>query len=96
MIIKLRDYVYSFAENKDIARDIRLTMIAPALEAGKDVILDFEGIESATQSFIHTLISELIRQYGADLFERVSFKNCTDTVQKIILMVSEYMQETEP
>ncbi len=92
--IKLVDIVGSFAENKDLARDIRHQQIVPALERKKAVILDFSGIDSATQSFIHALISELFRDYGDVVLDQISFKNCTPTVQKIIGIVVDYMQQS--
>ena len=94
-IIKLCPKVGSFAENKDIAREIRLMEIVPALEKKQEITLDFGGIESATQSFIHALISDLIRKYGIEVLDQISFKNCTETVKKIITIVVDYMQETE-
>lgn len=92
--IKLFKRTGSFAENKDLARDIRINEIIPALEKGQDIILDFANIEAATQSFIHALISDLVRKYGNDVLDRVSFKSCNETVQKIIMIVTDYMQES--
>lgn len=92
--IKLFKRTGSFAENKDLARDIRLNEIIPALEKGQGVSLDFANIEAATQSFIHALISDLVRKYGNDVLDRVSFKSCNETVQKIIMIVTDYMQES--
>lgn len=92
--IKLFDQVGSFAENKDIAREIRLKNIVPALNDNQEVILDFEGISSATQSFVHALISDLIRKYGSAVLDKISFKSCNETVKKIISIVIEYMQES--
>lgn len=83
-----------FAENKDIARDIRLNLIGPALEQGGEVVLNFEGVSGATQSFIHALMSELIRKYGDDIFDQLLFKNCSPVVQEVVQMVAEYMQES--
>lgn len=94
MEIKIVKITGSFAENKDSARDIRLNKIIPALEKGEEIILDFEGIEGATQSFVHALISDVIRRYGAEVLDKISFKNCNETVRKIIEMVVEYMQES--
>jgi hypothetical protein len=85
----------NFAENKDLAREIRLKEMIPALDSNEDVTLDFEGIDSATQSFIHALISDIIRKYGAEVLDKLYFKNCNETVKKIISIVVEYMQETE-
>ena len=85
--------VGAFAENKDIARDIRTKEIIPALKKNEDVILDFEQISAVTQSFIHALISDVIRKFGNDVLDHISFKSCNDTVQKIIGIVVDYMQE---
>jgi len=92
--IKLFKRTGSFAENKDLARDIRLNEIIPVLEKGRDIILDFSKVEAATQSFIHALISDLIRKYGNDVLGRIEFKSCNETVQKIIMIVTDYMQES--
>ncbi len=93
--IKLIEHVGSFAENKDVARDLRLNNIIPALDRNEDVVIDFDGIDAATQSFVHALISDLIRRYGNDVLDSVAFKNCNETVQKIITIVVDYMQEAE-
>lgn len=93
--IKLRPIVGSFAENKDKAKEIRTKKINPVLKKGESVELDFYGVTSATQSFIHSLISQLIRQYGTDVLENIHFKNCNNTIQKIIEIVTDYMQFRE-
>ncbi|HBW22920.1 MAG: hypothetical protein A2X28_04240 [Elusimicrobia bacterium GWA2_56_46] len=84
----------AFAENKDIARDIRVKEIIPALNSGEDVVLDFEKVEAATQSFVHALISDVIRKFGSAALDRMSFRSCTPTVKKIIGIVTDYMQES--
>ena len=95
--INLLPLAGTFAENKDTARDIRREQILPALEQNKTVILDFSGITSATQSFIHALISHVIRQHGIDVLDRLLFKSCNDVVRNIVSIVTDYMQyEEEP
>ncbi|MBI2092376.1 MAG: STAS-like domain-containing protein [Deltaproteobacteria bacterium] len=91
--IKLLPLVGSFAENKDIAKDVRLKQVVPALDGKKEVVLDFEGIDGATQSFIHALISDLVRKYDNGVLDKIYFKNCNKTVQKIINIVVDYIQE---
>lgn len=91
--INLVQLVGSFAENKDTAKKVRTEYILPALQNNKKIILDFKGVDSATQSFTHALISDLIRKFGDDFFECVSFKNCNDTVKRVIGIVAEYMQQ---
>ena len=88
----LEELGVSFAENKDIASRIREEQIMPLLKKKRHVALDFKGIDSATQSFIHALISELFRIYGADVLDLVEFKNCNETVREVISIVAKYMQ----
>lgn len=91
--IKIIEHVGAFAENKDKARALRLQDIVPALEQRQDVVLDFDGVDAATQSFIHALISEILRQYGSGILERITFKSCVPAVRKMIEIVVEYTQE---
>jgi hypothetical protein len=93
--VKMLTAAGTFAENKDLARELRRDTILPALHDGKKVVLDFSGVESTTQSFIHALISELIREFGIDVLDSMVFKGCNETVQKIISIVTEYMQHEE-
>jgi hypothetical protein len=93
--IALKKITGSFAENKDLAREVRLGEIIPAIDNKEEVVLDFEGVDSATQSFVHALISDIIRKYGPEVLDTIYFKNCNETVKKMIGIVIEYMQETE-
>ena len=92
-IIKIFERAGEFAENKDVAKDIRLQEIIPALEKKEEVVLDFEKVGAATQSFIHALISDLLRHYGDDVLDQITFKSCNETIQKIINIVVDYMQD---
>ena len=60
--IKIFERAGGFAENKDVARELRITEILPALERNEEIILDFENVTAVTQSFIHALISDAIRK----------------------------------
>ena len=95
MTIKIKNLVGSFAENKDLAQQIRLKTIMPALHSNQPFILDFTSVEGTTQSFIHALISDPIREYGTQALELISFKNCNPVVQKIIMIVCDYMQQED-
>ena len=83
----------TFAENKDVARDIRIKKITPAIKKGNEVTLDFAGVTGATQSFVHALISEIIREYGDDVFDKLYFKDCSPAVRQIVNIVADYMEE---
>ena len=82
-----------FAENKDVARDIRLQDIMPALENREKITLDFGRVGSATQSFIHALISDTLRKHGNDVLDSITFKSCNKNIKEIINIVVDYMQE---
>lgn len=96
MIIKLFPLTGTFAANKDTAQKVRLKKMLPSLDKKQKVILDFSGIDGATQSFIHALISDPIRKHGATFFDLVAFRHCVPVVQKIITIVTDYMQESLP
>ena len=83
----------SFAENKDVAKDIRLNKLIPLLENDENIVLNFAGIDAATQSFVHALISDLLRKYSSTVLDKISFKGCNEKVRKIISIVTDYMQE---
>ena len=90
--ISIFDQTGAFAENKDIARELRIREMIPALDKGEEVVLDFGRVEAATQSFIHALISDVLRKYGNDVLDKLAFKSCNDTIKKIIGIVVDYMQ----
>lgn len=92
--IKIFKQAGKFADNKDLARELRLKKLIPALEKNKNIILDFEQVEGATQSFIHALISDLIRKYGNVVLGKIQFKSCNETIKGIITIVVDYMQES--
>ena len=88
--IKLESDVGGFAEDKDQAKELRITKIIPALDRGDTVVLDFGGIRYATQSYVHALIGEALRRYGEDLLRRVEFRNCSPQLRSVIELVVDY------
>lgn len=94
IVVKMKKKVNGYGENKDIAKDIRQNILLPALEKSKDITIDFDGVTGVTQSFIHALLAEPIRKYPDEIFDKITFKNCNDTVRVIIETVEEYMQES--
>lgn len=91
--IKIFDHAGVFAENKDVARELRNKYVLPTLRKGKEIILDYKKVSSTTQSFTHALISEAIREFGDEALEKIVFKNCNNTVKEVIEFVAQYMQQ---
>jgi hypothetical protein len=92
--IHIFDRAGEFAENKDVARDIRTQEIIPALKNNEEIVIDFERVGAATQSFIHALIADVLRKYGPDALDKMAFRSCNETIKKIIGIVVDYMQES--
>lgn len=93
-IIKMQKLAGDFAENKDVAKKMRLEQIMPALSKHNEVILDFDNMNGATQSFIHALISDPIRKFRGVAFKNLFYKNANDNIREIISIVYRYMQES--
>ena len=91
MKIQMVELVGDFAEDKDAAAQMREERLRPELADGSGLVeLDFRGISIATQSFIHALISDILRSFGEDVLDRIEFKNCNDGVKGIISTVVQY------
>ena len=60
-----------FAEDKDLAQQLRRQEIVPALEREDEVLLDFKKVNYATQSFVHALVGEPLKRFGEPLQGRV-------------------------
>ena len=89
-LIRLEPDVSGFAEDKEQAKDLRISTILPALDRGDRVVLDFGKIRYATQSYVHALIGEALGKYGEDLLERVEFKDCSPQLRSLIELVVDY------
>lgn len=82
----------TFAEDKDIAARVREDTLRPAVTSGEQVTISFAGCEGATQSFIHAMVSDLIRKHGEGVLDLMVFKDCTETIKSVIQIVAEYSQ----
>lgn len=79
-----------FAEDKDEARNLRLSTLLPKLERGESIVLDFSKVNYATQSYIHALIGEALQKYGDKILDQIEFKNCSTSVRSVIELVVDY------
>ncbi len=90
MRIELFALVGDFAEDKDAAAVLRESSIKPAISRREIVSLDFHYVTLATQSFMHALISDVLRVYGEDALDLLEFENCVEVVKGIISTVVQY------
>jgi hypothetical protein len=88
--------VGDFGEDKDVAARLREDEIKPQVRRGEAVIVDFEGVTLVTQSFIHALISDVLRTGGEEALDVLGFNNCSEVVRGIISTVVQYSLDTMP
>lgn len=88
--IIIEEHTGNFAENKDTAASLREKKIRPALLNDLAVILNFENIDSTTQSFVHALISKIFQEKGEIALDIFEFKNCSVPVKSLISTVISY------
>ena len=68
------------------ARELR-EEVEQLLRHADEVVLDFTGMKSATQSFIDELVGVLVLQHGPDVVQRLVFKGCADDIKEILSFV---------
>jgi hypothetical protein len=94
MKIPVVEYVGGFAENKDEAAKLREEHIRPAISQGTTITIDFSGVDLTTQSFVHALISDVIRKNGEKSLDMITFKNCSPLVRELVETVVQYSLES--
>jgi hypothetical protein len=90
VLIKLNPAVGGFAEDKNEAKEIRVSRLMPALDKGEAVILDFAGVEYATQSYVHALIGEALKKFGDVVLDRIEFRDCSPQLRSLVELVVDY------
>ena len=90
MNIDMFNEVGDFGEDKDVAAKLRKETIAQCVGKKEIIVLDFEDVVLVTQSFIHALISDVLRVNGEDALNYIEFKSCDDVVRGIIETVVQY------
>ena len=94
MIISIKDIATDFAEDKDVAAKIREDSIRKAIDSGRNIVIDFSGVTLTTQSFLHALISDILRSRGESALGKIIFKGCNRGIKGLIKTVVQYSLET--
>ena len=68
------------------ARELR-EELEQLLARADEIVLDFTGMKSATQSFIDELVGVLILTHGPDVVQRLVFKGCSEDIKEILSFV---------
>ena len=86
--------VAEFEEDVETAAHIRDTIILPSINSGKIVVLDFQKVKFATQSFAHALMYKVIRD-GQQIGATLSIANCTNSTREAVMAVAAYAKIAE-
>lgn len=68
------------------ARELR-EELEQLLARADEVVLDFTGMKSATQSFVDELVGVLILKHSPDVAQRLVFKGCSEDIKEILNFV---------
>lgn len=91
LVVFLFEETGPIAEDKRIARILREDRILPTiLNTSCDVVIDCDGVELATQSFVHALISQVIQIHPDAGTARIIYRNCSEEVRAVISTVVDY------
>jgi hypothetical protein len=85
--------VAQFEEDVEAAAKFRETVILPSINSGTLVVLDFDKVRFATQSFVHALMYKVIRD-GQKIGVTLSIANCTNATREAIMAVAAYAKIT--
>lgn len=86
--------VSTFEEDVEQAAKIRDEELLPSMKAGTMVVIDFEGVKFATQSFVHALMYKVIRD-GQNIGSTLSIANCTKATREAVMAVAAYAKVGE-
>jgi hypothetical protein len=81
--------VINFEEDVEKAAEVRDAEILPRLSTGSMVVIDFDKVSFATQSFVHALMYKVIRN-GQNLGSTLSVANCTSSTREAVIAVAAY------
>ena len=68
------------------ARELR-EEVERLLARADEVMLDFTGMKSLTQSFVDELVGVLVLEHGPDVVRRLVFKGCSEDIKEILNFV---------
>jgi hypothetical protein len=81
--------VKEFEEDVERAAEVRDNRIIPALDAGRQVVLDFFDVPFATQSFVHALMYKVLRDHPS-CRTGLSIARCSPSTREAVRAVAAY------
>lgn len=82
--VNIFNFFGKHAEVKDDAIKYRDRHLIPAVAESKNIVLDFENVESAPHSFISALIATPIKSYGIISYKKIKVVNALPEIRETI------------
>lgn len=82
--LSINNYFGSFAEDKESAIKFRDKRLFPAIESGKSILIDFDGVTSAPHSFLSALLSSPIKSLGMQSYKKIKIVNASPEIRETI------------
>lgn len=84
LYVNISNYFGFFAEDKEAAIRFRNERIFPALEGGKKIKIDFNGVESSPHSFLSALLASPIKSTGMKAYKLFKIINATPDIRETV------------
>lgn len=78
------NYFGKNADDKDAAIRYRDRHLLGAVDAGKVLILDFDGVMTSTHSFLNALLASPIRRMGMNAFKRIKIVRAASDIRETL------------
>lgn len=82
--LNISNYFGKFADEKEAAIRYRDRHLLPAVDEGNSFVIDFDGVESSTHSFINALLASPIKRMGLRAYKRIRVVNATKDIRETI------------
>ena len=83
-IISVINFFGPYAENKQEAISFRDTKLLPAIEEGKSILIDFQGVAAAPHSFLSALLATPIKRLGMQAYKLIKVVNSEPEIRETI------------
>ncbi|MDP0492032.1 MAG: STAS-like domain-containing protein [Verrucomicrobiota bacterium JB023] len=84
LTLRLKDTFGPFLGDGAEGNEFRCQKIEPFWDSYERIILDFEGVDSMTHSFVNAFVGNLVEAHPRDFREKLVFKNCSPLVKTFI------------
>lgn len=82
--LNVYNYFGKNADDKQAAINYRGKHLLAAVDAGKVVVLDFDGVETSTHSFLNALLASPIRRIGMAAYKRIKVTRARPDIRETI------------